>query len=306
MNLNLLTQREMSYKDHTKFFKLILLLSGDVNLRPGPTQISETWSVFKKRGLHFVNLNINSLPSKIEELRQIAKNTDSAVIGLSETKLDKTIFDSEVSIPNYSLIRKDRNRKGGGVACYIRSDICFNSQNYLSDEIANISFDLLLPKTKPISIVIVYKPPTDNRFLDYLSKGLNDFNLMENDLFIFGNTNINILDNGENILDKYKDMSKRKSNFGAIPKRYAEICSTLGLKQLTKHPTRITCHTSTLIDHIITNCEENVTQSSVSNTSLSDHELIFCTRKIKRLKTTTNRSLFVHLKIIQWKTLNKS
>ena len=46
----------MNYKDHTKFFRLILLLSGDMNLNPGPTQISETWSVFKKRGLHFVHL----------------------------------------------------------------------------------------------------------------------------------------------------------------------------------------------------------------------------------------------------------
>ena len=153
--------------------------------------------------------------------KQIAKNTNSAVIGLSETKLDKTIFDSEVSFQNYSLIRKDRNRKGRGVACYVRSDICFNSQNYLSDEIENISFDLLLLKTKPISIAVAYRPPTDNRFLDYLFKGLNDFNLMENDLFIFGDTNIDILDDFENILDKYKDMSKRKSNFGAITKKYA-------------------------------------------------------------------------------------
>ena len=121
-------------------------------------------------------------------------------------KLDKTIFDSEISIPNYSLMRKDRNRKGWRVACYIRSNICFNSQNYLSDEIENISFDLLLPKTKPISIAIVYKPPTDNHFLDYLSKGLNDFNLMENDIFIIGHTNINILNKNENIFDKYKDI----------------------------------------------------------------------------------------------------
>ena len=134
-SLNLLILKEMNYKDHTKFFRLILLLSSDINLNPGPTQISKTWSVFKKQGLHFVHLNINSLPSKIEELRQIAKDTNSAVIGLSETKLDKTIFDSEIFIPNYSLIRKGRNRKGGGVAYYIRSDICFNSQNYLSDEI---------------------------------------------------------------------------------------------------------------------------------------------------------------------------
>ena len=197
MNLNLQNLSEINYKDHTKFFRLILLLSGNINLNLDLTQISETWLVFKKRGLHFVHLNINSLPSKIEELRQIAKNNNSAVTGLSETNLDKTIFDSEVSITNYSLLRKDQNRKGEGVACYIRSNICFKSQNYLSDEIENISSYLLLPKTKPISIAIVYKPPTDNCFLDYLSQGINDFNLMENDLFILGNTNINILDYGE-------------------------------------------------------------------------------------------------------------
>ena len=86
MNLSLLTLREMNYKDHTKFFRLILLLSGDINLNPGATQISKTCSVFKKQGLHFVHLNINSFLSKIEELRQITKNTNSAVIGLSETK----------------------------------------------------------------------------------------------------------------------------------------------------------------------------------------------------------------------------
>ena len=169
--------------------------------------------------------------------------------------------------------------------------ICFNSQNHLSDEIENISFDLLLPKTKPISIAIVYKPPTDNHFLDYLSRGLNDFNLIENDLFILGDTNINIFNNGENIFDKYKIMSKKKSNFGAVAKNYAQICSTLGLKQLMKHPTRITCHTSTLIDHIITHCEEKVTQSGVIDTSLSDHQLIFCSRKIKRVKINNHKQI---------------
>ena len=79
-----------------------------------------------------------SLPSKIEELRKVAKDTNSAVIGLSKTKLDKTVLGSEISIPNYSLKREDWNRKDEGVVCYIRSDICFNSQNYLSDKIENI------------------------------------------------------------------------------------------------------------------------------------------------------------------------
>ena len=48
MNLNLLTVREMNYKDHKNFFRSILLLSGDINVNPGPTQISGTCSVFKK------------------------------------------------------------------------------------------------------------------------------------------------------------------------------------------------------------------------------------------------------------------
>ena len=43
----------------------------------------------------------------------------------------------------------------------------------------------------------------------------------------------------------------KKINFGAIPKNYAQIGSTLGLKELMEDPTRITCHTLTLIDHII-------------------------------------------------------
>ena len=41
-NLTPVTLREMNYRDHTKFFRLILLLSGDINLNPGPTQISKT------------------------------------------------------------------------------------------------------------------------------------------------------------------------------------------------------------------------------------------------------------------------
>ena len=46
---------------------------------------------------------------------------------------------------------------------------------------------------------------------------------MEIDLFILGDTNI--FDNGNNSLEKLKDMSKRKTNLGAIPKKCAHICS---------------------------------------------------------------------------------
>ena len=109
------------------------MLSGDVNLNPGPqvnVQQQNKWDIFKKRGLHFLHLNINSLLPKIEDLRSIAKLTHAAIIGISETKLDKTVFDSEVLIEGYDLIRKDRNRNGRGVACYVRNDLCYNSKKF--------------------------------------------------------------------------------------------------------------------------------------------------------------------------------
>ena len=46
-------------------------------------------------------------------------------MGVSETKLDKSVLDGEVSIDGYEIKRADRNRHGGGVACYIRKDLVF-------------------------------------------------------------------------------------------------------------------------------------------------------------------------------------
>ena len=104
---------------------MLLLLSGDISLNPGPVhqdtpQCLNEWNVFKNRGLHFIHLNINSLLPKIDELRYIAKSTNAAVIGISESKLDASALDPEISIDNYKILHCDRNRQVGGVACYVR------------------------------------------------------------------------------------------------------------------------------------------------------------------------------------------
>ena len=114
------------------------------------------WKAFNKRGLHLIHLNINSLLSKIDELREIARKTRATVIGITESKLDGSVLDGEINIDGYELVRSDQNRHGGGVACYIRSDISFNVRGDFSSEIENIFLDILLPKTKPILIGILY------------------------------------------------------------------------------------------------------------------------------------------------------
>ena len=66
-----------------------------------------------------MHLNINSILPKLSELKTIAGNTKAATIGITESKVDNSISHSEVEIPGYCILRCDRNRNGGGVACYV-------------------------------------------------------------------------------------------------------------------------------------------------------------------------------------------
>ena len=59
------------------------------------------WDISETKGLHLMHLNVNSLLLKIDELRYIARN--AAVMGISESKLDKSIAISEILIDNHDL-----------------------------------------------------------------------------------------------------------------------------------------------------------------------------------------------------------
>ena len=54
-----------------KFYHLHILLTGDVSLNPGPSQYlpdnENKFKPFRKRGLHFLDINVNSLLSKTDE-----------------------------------------------------------------------------------------------------------------------------------------------------------------------------------------------------------------------------------------------
>ena len=67
-------------------------------------------------------------------------------------------------------------------------------------------------------------------------------------------------------------------------KNYFDFCTMFGLKQLIESPTRITCSSSSIIDHILASFPDRVTQQGILNVGLSDHQLIYCTRKIARIQ----------------------
>ena len=130
----------LKYKNYTNFYKFLLLLSGDVSLNPGPVQrSSDITSTIReplnKKDLHFLHININSLLSKKDEIRCIANKTKTAITGITESKLDHTVPDSGANFPGYDILRCDKNRNGGGVACYMSKDLCFNTRTLHCKEI---------------------------------------------------------------------------------------------------------------------------------------------------------------------------
>ena len=244
------------------------------------------WDAFAQKGIHMIHLNINSLLPKISELRLIANKTNASVIGISETKLDHTIFDGEISIKGYNLIRKDRSRHGGGVACYIKQSLSFNHKPDFCNDTESIFLELFLPKTKPILIGILYRPPNQSNFIDCLVKHFasTDF-AISREIFLLGDFNFNLLYNDILISPKkYYKKFEKDTYLSTNTKAYLELCCQNNFDQKITSPTRKTQQQETLIDHILTNCSEKVTQAGVIELGLSDHDLIYCTRKIVRKK----------------------
>ena len=70
-------------------------------------------------------------------------------------------------------------RKSGGVVCHIKHDICCSTKTILSKNIEVPFVDFVLPKTKPISVVIAYRLPKNTNFLQLLAENLNSLNKLK-------------------------------------------------------------------------------------------------------------------------------
>ena len=153
-------------------------------------------------------------------------------------------------------------------------------------------FDLLIPKVKPISIGIFYRPPNVNTFLETFLNDLKLIDFIKSEVYFLGDFNINLLQNNKFVLKENQPLDSKNLNSPLLPK-YKELCQTFSLKEIIQVPTRVTSSTSSLLDHILTNSGWKVSQKGVIDVGLSDHQLIYCTRKIVRAKTNVHNQIRV-------------
>ena len=119
---------------------------------------------FSKNGFNCAHLNVVSLLKNFDEIKSLLCNNNIHIFALNESRLDSTVHDFEITVDNYKLIRKDRNRQGGGVAIYIHESLKFKQVTHPT--IDNLEAILLLVdmnKSRPLLFVNWYRPPNSTR-----------------------------------------------------------------------------------------------------------------------------------------------
>ena len=240
----------------------------------------------RNRGFHIAHINAQSVRNKLSELSIYIGQMKFDIFTISETWLNETLSDNILNVDGYNLVRLDRSwkeegrtnvKRGGGLAIFIKQDLHFSINKYEKYNKSTSDLELLwmsinMVNSKNIYIGVVYRPPSGKveKCCDLLTDIINDINSEENaDMFLLGDFNINYLDKRS---DAYKCLNRM------------ELLTNL--RQYIKKATR----KDHCLDLIYSNCDI-VSDSGVLDVLLSDHEMVFITRK--KAKTTYNHVRFM-------------
>ncbi len=258
----------------------LLFRSGNVHPNPGP-QVDI---------LRISHLNVRSLTSqkpseflpssdmytKVSEIFiQQVLEFRSSIITLSETWLDNSITDSDISLRGYTIFRRDRNRHGGGVMMYVDQDLPVKRRYDLEhDSVESVWIELTLPH-KLLIVGNYYRPPgatagSTSDFVKNLQLSLDlAYASNPHGVIILGDFNDNC-----QTFEGSHEKSELKNHLLQLTQRN-------GLRQLIKEPTRITPNSASLLDLIFTDCPGYIVDSGVSPpVSDLDHHGVYCSLKL--------------------------
>ena len=271
---------------------LLLMISGDIHKNPGPTSEYESSSFdtssiplssVNDNSIKIMHLNIRSIRRKIDFLESFTDDVD--ILCLTETHLDPSIKDCDISITNFQQIhRKDRNSFGGGVIVY--SSINLNIKRRLdieSNEDEIIWVELNIDHTKYI-LGILYKPPTMTSRSGIWLRLRHSLDLafgITPNVLLTGDVNIDLLEKSDNVL--------------------FDILRSYNLTNIVDSPTRVTNATRKLLDPFIVSDTVNVESAIVIPVveNISDHRAVLAS-----INTVFERSKPFRRKIWQYDKAN--
>ena len=217
-------------------------------------------------------------------------------ICICATFLFDGIHDSEIHLPDFTVIRCDRiSREGGGVCIYLRNSILFK----ICLQFSNTVCELLIVRlqTPALIIILVYCPP---------SCSVTDFE----EILLKIHTYVMLLPSPLPTIIMLGDFNLPDINWSSLNPRCPTAGSIFNLTNLTfltqqiPEPTR----NSNIIDLIF--CPDNIINSiTVSDTFLFDHHIIYADTLIPVIVPSTalkNHSLNLPSTRIETLDFNKA
>ena len=95
--------------------------------------------------------------------------------------------------------------------------------------------------------------------------------------YLIGDFNVNLMNRNKMLLKKQYFESNNQTL--PIVKKYIDLFFSHSFHQIFMKPTRIIGHPKTLTENILKNSPKKVVHIGVIEMGLSDHELIYCSRK---------------------------
>lgn len=220
----------------------------------------------------FCSVNMRSLCNKLQDFSHFVLEKSLTVVAVTETWFQKNYPDSFYSINGYNLFRQDRNGRGGGVALYVAEHIRCNVLQLNIDYVSSVEY--LLAKIKigrvSVGVAVVYRPdnldPGNLNILSDIIICLQSSNIDK--LLILGDFNVNLLEHSP--------------SSGLLK----EILFQHECEQIIAGPTRITKHTESLLDLVITNLDNDQISAEVSDVCFSDHNAILGSIRLHSDKPT--------------------
>ena len=238
-----------------------LLLIGTVHPNPGPmTDVGQNISfsnstLSSENYISICSINIRSIRNKLEFLNNFFEEFD--LLAVSESHIDKDVSDNDLKLDSFSpsIIRKDRNNYGGGVMIYAKNEIILTRKTELENPIDETVWVEVRAKGQTFLLCHSYRPPnSDVNYWTRLNHAITLGLQVNGKIVVTGDLNSDLFTTNNN--------------------RLIDTITLFNLYNTIEKPTRITDHSSTLLDPIIISDDLNCIFSDVFNIprEVSDHD----------------------------------
>ena len=236
--------------------------------------------IANNKGISIGHWNCRSIFNKMTEITHIMINGDLEIGIFSESWLCPSITNDMIDIPKYNIFRLDRGsnsrkRKGDGIVVYAKDQLKLRQIETLSKctmAVEYVTLRLDLVNVKEIYIIAVYRPPNSSvpDFINEMEAVIHNLSDKVNiEVNLIGDVNINV--------KKPRDINTR---------RYLDFLKRQGLFNVINEETHINMHdmSGSIIDHFCTTDNDLYAQWGVCHNNVSDHSIIFASRKKFKIK----------------------